>query len=138
MAMRILPSIGKIDTASIALLFILQMIELLLKHIIIGQKYSAVGLAVGSCADLLALLLNVFTFSILIQVIFSWLGPGTYNPLTGLLHYLTEPLLRPVRRFVPLISGIDLSPLVVLIVLQLLQILLVAPVDHLGQVLSQS
>ena len=54
------------------------------------------------------------------MAIISWVNPGQYSPVTVLLHQLTAPLLNPVRKSIPPISGIDLSPLVVIIVLNLL------------------
>lgn len=129
---RIVPSLGKVDTASVLLLFVLQVAELALGHIINGQQFTGLSLGVTAIAALMRLFLNIFIFSILIQVVFSWIGPGTYNPLTALLNYLTEPVLRPFRRFVAPIAGIDLSPLFALITLQLMQILVVAPVAAIG------
>ena len=73
------------------------------------------------------LAINVFLFSILIQVIISWINPGNYNPVLSLIHSLTEPLLRPARRLIPPISGLDLSPMVVMIGLTLLKMLLLPP-----------
>lgn len=132
---RIIPSIGRTDTASVVLLLVLQLIELALSSIIVGQPFSAAGLAVGAVAALLQLLLNVMIFSILIQVVFSWIGPDTYNPLTALLHYLTTPILAPFRRLMQPVAGIDLSPLFALIALQLLQILVVAPIADISRTL---
>ncbi len=63
-------------------------------------------------------------FSIIIQVILSWISPGTYNPVTALLYSITSPLMRPIQRIVPPISGIDLSPLVAIIGLQVLRMLI--------------
>jgi YggT family protein len=69
----------------------------------------------------------------LIQVIISWVNPGMYNPVMGLLHSLNEPLLAPARRLIPPISGLDLSPIAVIIVLQLASMLAVAPIRDLGR-----
>jgi len=66
----------------------------------------------------------VFLFSIFIQVIISWVNPGTYNPVVSLLYSITEPVLRPCRRLIPPISGLDLSPLVALIAIQLAKYLI--------------
>ena len=62
--------------------------------------------------------LNVFFWAILIQVIISWVNPGSYNPITGLLYSLNEPVLRPARRVLPPMSGFDFSPIVVMIALK--------------------
>ena len=105
----------------------LQMLNLSLVALLKGAAIGLFGLLVLSVAELLALLINVFLFSILIVVILSWVNPGAYNPATSLLVSLTEPLMRPARRMIPPISGIDLSPLVVLVVLQILKMLLIPP-----------
>ena len=62
--------------------------------------------------------------AIIVQVIISWVNPGSYNPVTGLLHSLTEPVLRPIRQLLPPLSGIDLSPLFAIIGLQVLKMLI--------------
>lgn len=133
---RIIPGWGGIDLASVLLLLILQMLELFLYNLAIGHASPMPGLMVAAIAELLALLINVFIGAILIQVILSWVAPGTYNPLTGLVHKLADPILAPARRIIPPISGIDLSPLVALVILQLLKFLLVAPIANLGHQLG--
>ena len=60
------------------------------------------------------------------------MAPGTYNPLIGLVHKIADPVLAPARRILPAMSGIDFSPLVALVVLQLLKFLLVAPIANFG------
>ena len=76
--------------------------------------------------EIILLLINVFIFSIFVQVIISWINPGTRNPVNDLLYSLTSPVLRPIQRVIPLVSGMDLSPLFALIGLQVLK-MLVAP-----------
>ena len=129
---RIIPGWGGIDLASVLLLIALQMLELFLVNLAVGRGVGVSGLLVQSIAELLGLLINVFIGAILIQVILSWVAPGSYNPIIGLVHRIAEPLLAPARRILPPMSGIDFSPLVVLIVLQLLKILLVAPIANFG------
>ena len=65
----------------------------------------------------------MYFFTILIRVIMSWVNPNPNNPIYIVLAQLTEPLLRPVRRIIPIMGGFDLSPLVVLILLQVISIL---------------
>jgi YggT family protein len=79
------------------------------------------------------LLIYVFIVAILIQVVLSWIAPDTYNPMTSILRSLCAPLLRPVRHRLPSPGGLDLSPLVVLIVLQLILMLFVAPLADWGR-----
>jgi len=67
-----------------------------------------------------------------VQAILSWVQSGAYNPFTVILHQLTEPLLRPARRLLPPVSGLDLSPLIALIGLQLASMLLIDPLLDIG------
>ena len=123
---RFIPGIGGIDMASVVLLFILKIAEILV--LALFPRYPApeiIGLFILSAAELLALLVNVFSFAIIIQAILSWVSPGTYNPASALLHQLTEPLLRPARQIIPPISGLDLSPLAAIIVIYLFILLFV-------------
>ncbi len=129
---RIVPGWGGIDVASVLLLITLQIAENFLYYMAMGIAMAVSSLLVVSLADLLNLLINVCIGAILIQVILSWVTSGNYNPLIGLVHKIAEPLLIPARRIIPPLSGIDLSPLVVLVVLQLLKILLVAPILNFG------
>ena len=129
---RIIPGWGGVDVASILLLFTLQMAENFLYYMAMGISIAVSSLFVVSLADLLNLLINVFIGAILIQVILSWVAPGNYNPVIDLVYRIADPLLTPARRIIPPISGIDLSPLLALLVLQLLKILLVAPITNFG------
>ena len=91
------------------------------------------SLVLFSLAELFRLTINVFFWSILIQVIISWVNPGSYNPVTSLLYSLNEPLLRPARRLVPPISGFDLSPVVVMIALKLVEILFIRTIEDMAK-----
>jgi len=130
---RIIPGLGGIDLASIFLLIALQALE----YVLIGllPRYgipAPVGLLVMSITDLLALTVNVFFFSILIQIVISWINPHAHNPVISLLHQLNEPLLGRARRLIPPISGLDLSPIIVFVVLKLIEFLLIHPLKDVG------
>lgn len=134
---RVIPGWGGIDLASILLLVALQALE----YVLIGllPRYgipAPVGLFVMSVTDLLALTVNVFFFSILIQIVISWINPHAHNPVIGLLHQLNEPLLGRARRLIPPISGLDLSPIVVFVGLKLIEFLLIHPLKDLGSGLA--
>ncbi|MEO6696396.1 MAG: YggT family protein [Gammaproteobacteria bacterium] len=133
---RLIPGFGGIDFASLVLILALQIIELVLVTKLLGQPLSVAGLLVLTVAELVSLLIKVFLFSILIQVILSWVRPGDHNPISLLLYQLNEPLLAPARRIIPVISGLDLSPILVLVLLQLSLMLLVAPLQDFGMLLN--
>lgn len=134
---KIIPGIGGIDWASMVVVILLMLAEFLLIGLL--PKYSIPtpqGLIVLALAETLSLLVNVFLFSIIIQAIISWINPGSYNPIIGLLHQLTAPLLNPIRRIMPPISGLDLSPMVAIIALYLVTLLFIHPLTDLGQQLA--
>lgn len=127
---RFIPPIGRIDTASIVLMLVLQMIA---GYLVFALQNAAIGvgaLFLWSVAELLRLFFNIFIFAVIIRAVLSWISPDTYNPVTSLLYSLTEPLLRGVRNFIPPISGIDLSPIVVLIGLQVTKMILLPPLQQ--------
>jgi YggT family protein len=122
---RVIPGVGGIDFASVLLMWVLKSIELILILLILGIQKNLLLTLLWALPELLNLLLNVFLVAIFIQVILSWVNPGAYNPASALLYTLTEPILRPARRIIPPISGLDLSPWVVIVVLILLKMLVV-------------
>jgi len=133
---RIIPGFMGIDFAAVVLMIVIKAVEIFLIVLIKGVSVKISGLAVLSIAELLRLLINVYFFTILIQVVISWVNPGTYNPVVSLLYSINEPLLSRARRLIPPISGFDLSPIVVIILLQLLSMLLIQPIADLGQGLA--
>lgn len=122
---RIIPPIARVDTASIVLMLLLQLASTGLILALRGASLGLLPLLLWSLKELVALLFNVFIFSILIQAILSWVSPAGHNPVASLLYSLNEPILRPIRRVIPPISGLDLSPLVAIIGLQVLKMLIV-------------
>lgn len=129
---RFIPGIFGLDMAAVVLMVALQVIELLLVFAISGYTANIQGLLTLSAAELLTLLINIYFWAVIIQAVLSWINPDTYHPAIILLHQLTEPLLRPARNILPPISGLDLSPILVLIALQLANIMLVAPIRDVG------
>jgi YggT family protein len=126
---RYIPAIGRVDTASVVLILALQMLNLWLSLALSGAVGAGIGgIAVMAVAELLSKALYIFMFAIFIQVIASWVSPGAYNPALSLVDSITEPVLRPLRSVLPSLGGLDLSPMLALVGLQLAQMLLVAPI----------
>ena len=123
---RIIPGLFGIDLASLVLLFTLQCLEVFLISLLNGFSPVLLPLVLAAVMDLVQLTLNIYFFAILLRVILSWFMPYgmQQNPAGGLLVSLTEPLMRPARRLIPPVGGLDLSPIVVLVGLQLLQLAL--------------
>jgi len=121
---KIIPSVGKYDTSALLLMLLLQIVSLVLMVLLRGSSVSIMALLLFAVAELVLLLINIFIFSILVQVVLSWINPGTYTPVGALLQSLTNPILAPIQRIIPPVAGIDLSPLFALIGLQVLKMLI--------------
>lgn len=132
---RYVPALGKLDSASLLLLLILQAVNTWLVLLIVGRGGAVGGVLVIALAELAQKTIYVFMFAIFIQIVIGWISPGTYNPITTLLDDLTHPLLAPARRMVPPVGGLDFSPLIPIVGLNLLIFLLVAPIRDLGYAL---
>jgi YggT family protein len=74
---------------------------------------------------LIDLVFTLLTLAILARVLLSWVNPDPYHPIVRALYQITEPILEPIRRYLPRTGMIDFSPLVAIILLQLIQQLLV-------------
>ena len=114
---RVLPSVGRLDTATILVAYILQFLLITVLVALQGRLFNAVPIAIVTVIELVILSLNLFFFVILIRIILGWFAPATHNPLTMMLHSLAEPLLAPFRRWVPPMGGIDISPIIPIILL---------------------
>lgn len=128
---QVIPGVSGMDIASLVLAWIVITLEQLAILAIGGAGLQPLAAALLAIPEMLSLLINIFLFAILIQVIISWINPGSYNPAIGLIHSLTEPLLGPVRRRMPGMGGLDLSPMVVMIGLVVLEMLLIPPIRQL-------
>lgn len=120
---RLIPGLYGIDLASVVLLLLIELIYQVVLTTLLGQPLVFGALLVRGVFHLLNLLLNVYLFSILIVVILSWVSPYP-NALSQLLGRLTGPLLRPARRWLPPLGGLDLSPMLVMIAIVLVQMAL--------------
>ena len=124
---RAIPSIGPIDTASIVLMLGVKLLEIGLLATLSGVTLNLPIMIVVAMVQIIELVIYIFIFSLIIQAVMSWVSPGMNyygNPVASILHSLNEPLLRPVRGIMPRTGMIDLSPLVVIIGLNVLLIVL--------------
>jgi YggT family protein len=130
---RILPAFHNIDLSLILLLVVLEFVKLLIILLLLKQLPN-IGLAlVWTCLLLINKLLNFYFFAIIVRVILSWfLHHFQTNPITKILFVLTEPILYPARRLLPPISGLDLSPLLVIIGLKVISMFIVFLLATLG------
>jgi len=133
---RVIPGMGGIDMAAIVLALSLEITLIILGGMLYGEQMGLLGALVMGIGQLLSLGIYVFIIGILIQVLISWVAPYPTHPLLPLLKRLTDPVMQPVRRRLKPIGGVDLSPLVVLVGLQLIIILVCTPIIEQGQRLA--
>ena len=123
---RLLPAIGRIDTATVVVLLALQVAVIYLLLAIAGVSAGATAIIITAIITLVLLSIKLFFYSIFLYIILSWIAPGTYNPVAALLRVIAEPVLSPFRRWIKPIGGIDISPIFAIIGLQAL-VLLIEP-----------
>jgi len=122
---RLFKPVGRIDVAAVVALVLMQLLATVLLLGLGGVGALALPVVVlHALRSLLDLTLQFFTVCLLIYVVLSWVAPDLRNPAVQLLGRVCEPVLRPVRRVLPPLGGLDLSPLLVLIALQALRITL--------------
>ena len=135
---KIIPSWGKMDlsTLLLALLtqFLFQSSLLWLRNfpLSLAGQTAWLGLIGMSFLGVLRTSLDVFFYAIMLQVILSWVNP--HSPIAGVLNSLTRPILEPIQRILPMASGIDFSPIVALILLQMINVSVIKTLE--AQLLS--
>jgi len=133
---RFVPAIGKIDTSSLVLMLVIQMVADLSILLLKGVSVGIGALAILSMTQLISLLINVFIYAVFARAILSWINPGSFHAAASILYSLTEPLLNTCRKVIPDLGGIDLSPLAVLMLLQLAKMVLLPPLHQLASLIS--
>jgi YggT family protein len=123
---RVLPPIGKVDTASVVALILIAFIEVGISALLRGSSLMTYpGFWARAVAIELAwLLLSAYFWMIFLYALLSFVAPGGYSPMQSVLESICEPVLRPFRRLIPSLGGLDLSPLWAGIAIQALLILL--------------
>jgi len=137
-ARRLIPGLWGLDLATFALAWLLQFVEILAVLLIRGYAMGPAAGMVFAAAALMALVmlakigLYIVMVAVIAQVLLSWVGP--HSPMMPLLNSMTRPFLRVFQRRIPPIGNVDLSPLFLLVVIQLL---LMLPVAYLEAVIGQ-
>lgn len=123
-ARRLIPSVGKLDTASVVVMLLLELLQLVVISLLSKTDFGFQFLLIFAVRKLLIALLLTYFVLIIARVIISWFASQSRHPLIPLVYQLTEPVLRPINRVLPSMGGVDLSPLIALIALRALLLLL--------------
>jgi YggT family protein len=121
---RVIPPIRRLDTATVVIIMALEAVSVWVAARLANQPLEPVSLLVLAVSKILATVLLTYFFLIIAAVILSWVGASMRHPVVPIVYQLTEPVLKPFRRVIPPIAGIDLSPLFALIVIRFLLLLI--------------
>lgn len=122
---RVVPSVAGIDVASLLLAFVLQVACIAALVFIKLGGFPPIGiLLIGGVLGVVALLVNIYFFALLAMIILSWVAAGSRHPAIYLLHQITEPVMAPFRKVLPNMGGLDFSPILVFILINIIQIAL--------------
>jgi YggT family protein len=130
-ARRIVPGVAGLDLASLLLAWIVQVVGLWLQAAIVGAEPGFGMIAAVALVDLVRYSLYILVFAVIVQAVLSWVNP--YTPLAPAFDTITRPFLRPLRRYVPPVGNVDLTPLILLVILYIALIV----VNHLRVAAAQ-
>jgi YggT family protein len=125
-ARRVIPALFGLDLASLLLAWLLQALALWAIYAIAGLSFGsspeiAMAILAGlALIDLVRFTIYLFVFALIVQAVLSWVNQ--HSPMAPVFDAMTRPLLRPIRRVVPPLANVDLSPLVLIVLLQVLLI----------------
>lgn len=122
-ARRLVPSIGKLDTSAVAVAFALIVIKGMLLNAMIGMNLGIAAILFKSVGELISSVIWVYIIALLIMAVISWIGSAQGNPVLPLISSLTAPLLNPVRKYIPPVGMMDLTPMAVMLGLYILLII---------------
>ena len=117
---RVIPGLAGLDLSTLLLAWLVQALGLWAQAAIVGAEPGLGTIAAIAAVDLLRYSLYILVFAVLVQAVLSWVNP--YAPLAPVFDTLTRPFLRPLRRVVPPIGNVDLTPLILIVLLQVVLI----------------
>jgi YggT family protein len=122
---RIVPGLGGLDLSCLLLALLLQLAAIVLLLVLNGASLpNPVLLLAWSALGLVGLVVNIYFFALLAMIIASWVAPASRHPALLLLFQLTEPVMAPFRRMLPNMGGLDFSPILVFILINIIKIAL--------------
>ena len=128
---KVIPGWGGIDIASLVLALLVQAIAIVLILLLNGiQPHFQVVL--WAALGIIGLLLKIYFWGLLIVIIASWVAPNSYNPALILMNQILEPVTKPIRNLLPDMGGIDISPIFLLLSIQICEVILNALVNASG------
>lgn len=127
---KYIPNFKRLETVTLLCIIVISVIKFFLISLLSFGMPNILGLLVLALSDAIKLILETFFYAILLQAILSWLQPG--SPIARVLDKFTSPIMYPLQRIIPTISGVDISAIPALIIIQLLLIVVVKQLIYIG------
>lgn len=124
-ARKLIPGFGGYDLAAIAVLLVIELVAMTLSLLIMGWPLPIVNMMLWAVLGTIGLFFKLFFWGLLIMVIVSWIAPNNYNPAVELLKQIIEPLMSPIRKIMPDMGGMDISPIIAFLLINVFEIILV-------------
>lgn len=127
---RVIPGWGGLDGAALVLAVLIQALALFLVLVAMNGGIPGINpltLLVWAILNVLDLIVKIYFWSVIAVVVVSWIAPGSNHPAIQLVAQITEPVMRPVRNIMPSMGGLDLSPIIVFLILNVVSVV----IDHL-------
>jgi len=119
---KALPRIAGLDISALVLALLVKVITFGLLFVVSGRTPDPLALGLVSLISLLSMTLDIYFYAVIASVIISWVAPNSYHPAPQLISQLTEPVFKLARRVVPPIGGLDLSPILIFLIIQVVQL----------------
>ena len=113
---RVVPAVGRWDLASLVAALLIELAQYVILWLLAGGHGSPAFIVLMAVFGVLRLALSGLGVLVIVYAVLSWVQ--AHSPMMGLLGRLVSPLLQPIRRVVPMVGGLDLSPLILLVLLQ--------------------
>lgn len=120
---KVFPTFKNVNTATVVLAVAVQILAIQTSMLIYnGQFVPILALFIWSVLGMATMLLNIYFYGLLIIIVLSWVAPQSHHPAVALLSQLMEPAMAPFRRLLPALGGLDLSPILIFLILNVLRI----------------
>jgi YggT family protein len=130
---KVIPGYAGLDLASLLLAILLQLLGIVAILLLSGNGIPSLPLLlIWSVLGVISLLVNIYFFALLAMIILSWVAPGSNHPAIYLLYQITEPVMAPLRKLLPPMGGLDFSPILVFVLINIIQIALRHLADGVG------
>jgi YggT family protein len=127
---KLLPNVYGVETASLTWMFAIDLLKFFIVAMVSFGLPNIAGLLLLAFGDIIKIFLQIFFYAILLQAIMSWVQP--HSPVNRVLYQITAPIMRPLQRCIPMVGGFDITPIPALIILQLLMMVIAAPLMSIG------